>query len=129
MLLNSIFEFSSCNIHKCLQKVQTPMYFRCHLVAVLGFLRQGFAWALLAAVFATPCLAGARPKAVTTWTFPGKGTKSKTVKPKIAKPQPNINYPHRRMLATQNLQAQQAARRGVQQQLRQTQSSDQSTAR
>jgi hypothetical protein len=94
----------------------------------MRYLRQNSALVLLAAIFITPCLAHARPKVVSTWAFPGKSTKGKTVKSKATKRPLNINYPAKtpsRLLATQNLQAQQAAQRGLQQQLHQTQSSDQ----
>jgi hypothetical protein len=111
-----------------------PVYPSCALGAGIRFLIRSSAAALLAALYATPCLADARPKAVSTWAFPAKGSKAKSGKlakanqPSKAKKPPVINYQTPtpgNTLALQNVQAQQAAQRGLQQQLSHRQSFDQ----
>jgi hypothetical protein len=107
------------------------VYFCGYLETDIMLLRQGGVAALLAAIFITPCLAEARPKAVSSWAFPAKSAKNRTVKSKTAKRPLNTNYAAKtpgKLLATQNLQAQKDAQRGLQQQLRQVQSPGQSTA-
>jgi hypothetical protein len=100
--------------------------------ADLRFLKLSYAAALLALLHAGSCLADARPKAITTWAFPAQNSRLKLGKATKAKLPLKVNYQApapNQTLGVQNVQAQQAAQRGFQQQLRQTQTTDKNSAR
>jgi hypothetical protein len=94
------------------------------------FFKRGSAAVLFAVLFVTPCPADARSKVVTTWAFPAQ-SRHQPGKPTKAKPPLKVNYQTQtpgRVLGIQNVQAQQAAERGLQLQLRQRQSSEKNGA-